>query len=278
MTSSRLKKAVEDAILAPTYDSRRYVDEYLKPHMKRFTQTVALLQKIARPEMRVIDVASYGSLMPALKDILGLVDITLTEPRQPNKTASEDSTLPNARYGHKYQFHIDRFDIGGSFPHRDSTFDIVLFTEVLEHLAVDPVHTLAEINRITKPGGWLLLSTPNCASAKSIAKILRGGNPNIYPFYTKQPLRDRHNREYVPWEVKELLRSCGYHVNLLKTVDVYDEGQQANFKFFLIKKALWLASFLSLGSIKAEDRGDTILALGKKTSAITDRYPAFLYV
>jgi hypothetical protein len=93
-----------------------------------------------------------------------------------------------------------------------------------------------------------------------------------------QTLRDRHNREYVPWEVKELLRSCGYHVNLLKTVDVYDEGQQANFKFFLIKKALWLASFLSLGSIKAEDRGDTILALGKKTSAITDRYPAFLYV
>jgi len=278
MTSSRLKKAVEDAILAPTYDSKRYVDEYLKPHMKRFTQTVALLQKIARPEMRVIDVASYGSLMPALKDILGLVDITLTEPRQPNKAASEDSTLPNARYGHKYQFHIDRFDIGGSFPHRDSTFDIVLFTEVLEHLAVDPVHTLAEINRITKPGGWLLLSTPNCASAKSIAKILRGSNPNIYPFYTKQPLRDRHNREYVPWEVKELLRSCGYHVNLLKTVDVYDEGQQANFKFFLIKKALWLASFLSLGSIKAEDRGDTILALGKKTSAITDRYPAFLYV
>ena len=65
---------------------------------------------------------------------------------------------------------------------------------------------------------------------------------------------------------------------MLRTIDVYDEGQQANFKFFLIKKALWLASFLSLGSIKAEDRGDTILALGKKTSAITDRYPAFLYV
>jgi len=278
MKPSILRKTVEDVILAPQYDSQRYVDEYLKPHMKRFTETVALLQRIAHPEMRVIDVASYGSLIPALKDILGLVNLTSTEPHQLNKATSEDSTLLNARYGHKYQFHIDRFNIEGSFPHRDSTFDIVIFTEVLEHLAVDPVHTLAEINRITKPGGWLLLSTPNCASAKSITKILRGGNPNIYPFYTKQPLRDRHNREYVPWEVKELLRSCGYHDTLLRTIDVYDDGQHINFKFLLIKKALWLGSLLSFGSIKAKGRGDTIFALGKKISLITDRYPAFLYV
>lgn len=40
----------------------------------------------------------------------------------------------------------------------DATYDVVLFTEVLEHLHT-PHKAIAEIHRIMKPGGMLLLST-----------------------------------------------------------------------------------------------------------------------
>jgi SAM-dependent methyltransferase len=46
----------------------------------------------------------------------------------------------------------------GTLPLEDSSFDAVLSTQVLEHVA-DPATYLAECHRVLKPGGRLLLST-----------------------------------------------------------------------------------------------------------------------
>jgi hypothetical protein len=137
------------------------------------------------------------------------------------------------------------------------------------------MHARSEINRITKTGGWIVLSTPGCTSIKSVMKILRGGNPNCYLVYTEQPSRYRHNREYTPWEVRQLLVGCGYEVTTFDTIDVYNSQSPA---WWLLKAGLWLSSCLSLVIIKFRDRGDTIFALGKKISGIENRYPDFLYV
>ncbi|HET7392374.1 MAG TPA: class I SAM-dependent methyltransferase [Candidatus Binatia bacterium] len=277
MNASELRRAVESALLAPDYDSAPYVNDYLKVHMNRFAETVRLLQLVMRPGMRIVDVGSYGSLVPALRDILGASDVTLTEPFQGQKPASEDSFLRNARNGARYPFHVDRFDIEGRFPYEDGRFDIVIFTEVLEHLSRDPAQTMSEINRITKPGGYLVLSTPNCASVRSILRILRGGNPNIYPVYQRRPSTDRHNHEYVPWEVRELLKLCGFTSSEFKTIDVYHDQQFGRFLKLQLKVVLRIGSVLSLGFLKARERGDTIFALALKTGGVQERYPGFLY-
>ena len=51
-------------------------------------------------------------------------------------------------------------EAGLDFP--DAAFDAVLFSEVVEHLTM-PERVLDEINRVLKPGGKLVLSTPNSA-------------------------------------------------------------------------------------------------------------------
>jgi SAM-dependent methyltransferase len=277
MKSSSLKVAVEKEIFSPGYYSESYVENYLKVHLARFIETVSLLQPIVKPEMRLVDVGSYGSLVPVFKNILGISDLTLTEPFQENVPLSEDKTIQQARYGERFSFHVDRFDIEGLFPYADCSFDIVVFTEVLEHLSRDPCQTLSEINRITKPGGWLMLSTPNCASAKSVVKILRGGNPSIYPVYKRIPSTDRHNHEYAPWEVKSLLEASGYVLKVFKTIDVYANGYQDCLWLSLAKLMLRLGSVLSLNIIKAAERGDSIFAVGEKARPVVERYPAFLY-
>jgi SAM-dependent methyltransferase len=55
-----------------------------------------------------------------------------------------------------------RVDANNPLPFADETFDLVWCTEVIEHV-VNPAFTLGEINRVLKPGGKLLLSTPNSA-------------------------------------------------------------------------------------------------------------------
>ena len=277
MNASELRRIVESALLAPDYNSATYVNDYLKVHMNRFAETIGLLQPVMRPGNRIVDLGSYGSLVPALRDILGVTEVTLTEPFQEGKPASEDSFLQNARNGTRYTFHVDRFDIEERFPYEEGCFDIVIFTEVLEHLSRDPLQTMSEINRITKPRGYLLLSTPNCASLRSVLSILSGGNPNIYPVYQRRPSTDRHNHEYVPWEVRDLLKVCGFSSSEFKTVDVYQDQQFGRLLTLQTKAFLRIGSLLSLGFFTARERGDTIFALAQKTGGMQERYPGFLY-
>jgi SAM-dependent methyltransferase len=53
----------------------------------------------------------------------------------------------------------DLFYAGGKFPVADESFDAVLCSQVLEHIFA-PTEFLAEIRRVLRPGGVLLLTTP----------------------------------------------------------------------------------------------------------------------
>lgn len=46
-----------------------------------------------------------------------------------------------------------------NLPMADNTYDIVLSTQVLEHV-MDPQKVIEEMTRVLKPGGWLFLTTP----------------------------------------------------------------------------------------------------------------------
>lgn len=50
-------------------------------------------------------------------------------------------------------------DINEGIPLEDASVDLVLFTEVLEHIK-EPDHALREINRVLKPEGKLIMTTP----------------------------------------------------------------------------------------------------------------------
>ena len=95
-------------------------------------------------------------------------------------------------------------------PFPNNSFDLVIFTEVLEHIAItDPCVILGEIRRVLRPGGRMLLSTPNVANLSNVVAFIQGDNvfwpPNM--FYGSV---DRHNREYTPNELLQLVERAGF--------------------------------------------------------------------
>ncbi len=69
---------------------------------------------------------------------------------------------------------------GGRCPMPDSTYDLLIAGEIIEHL-VDTDHFAGEAHRILKSGGHLILSTPNLASWYNRLRLLRGLVPACYP-------------------------------------------------------------------------------------------------
>jgi SAM-dependent methyltransferase len=161
------------------------------------------------------------------------------------------------------------------------TFDFAIVTEVLEHITRGPMHTLSEINRVTRIGGWIMLSTPNCNSLRSVFNVIRGNHPQIWSQYSSQAHRDRHNREYTPKEVAELLTSAGYKIHELRTAnDAYNSAPRP----LKVRAARWVAncglallSLLAGSYVPPSYRGEATFVTAQKIGPVSKRFPSFLY-
>lgn len=125
-------------------------------------------------------------------------------------------SLPPGRHTHAAQvgpeaveFPFAHFNIETDpFPYEDQRFDCVLFCEILEHLLVDPSRALAEMARVVRPGGFLVVTTPNATRLPNLYFLARGRN--IYDGYSANGPYGRHNREYTLAEVASLLARHGF--------------------------------------------------------------------
>jgi SAM-dependent methyltransferase len=100
------------------------------------------------------------------------------------------------------------------FPLATASVDAVLFCELFEHLHWNPFHTLREIFRVLRPGGLLVLTTPNLRRAETLFRFLHdwGSQPPLSrTFHELFPslLYHRHNREYTASELVYYLARQG---------------------------------------------------------------------
>ncbi len=101
------------------------------------------------------------------------------------------------------------------FPFDSQSFEYVHFSEVFEHLYVNPFFTLLEINRVLTEKGILLLGTPNFYSADNIWRCLTGrGFRDAFEEFSK--IWDfgypGHIREYTHAEVVKFLNFANFSV------------------------------------------------------------------
>lgn len=102
-------------------------------------------------------------------------------------------------------------DVGGVLPLRSGTADAVFAGEVIEHL-VDTDAFLAELWRVLRQGGLLVLTTPNLASFENRVRLLLGK----YPIWVDWRLGgEGHVRAYTPKILKDQMREHRFRVQKL---------------------------------------------------------------
>ena len=94
------------------------------------------------------------------------------------------------------------FDFNMKFPLKNKSYDSVFAGEILEHV-LNPPFFMREVARILKPGGLLVLTTPNLASLKNRIQLLLGRQPRF-------TLHDyTHLHLFVPSALEQLLTEAG---------------------------------------------------------------------
>jgi 2-polyprenyl-3-methyl-5-hydroxy-6-metoxy-1,4-benzoquinol methylase len=105
-----------------------------------------------------------------LAEELGITSYTLSDIS--DKRLNEiDANLNDSRVKVKY---IDVDDV----PAKESdTYDAVLMVALIEHL-IDPLGAMQNINKLIKPGGFVIVQTPNIAKYTRRIKLLLGQFPS----------------------------------------------------------------------------------------------------
>jgi SAM-dependent methyltransferase len=153
------------------------------------------------------------------------------------------------------------------FPFSDAEFDVVFFCEILEHLLHDPLAVLREIKRVLRPGGTLILTTPNVNRLENRARMVAG--VNIYDPYSSHGPYGRHNREYNKEEIETLLRHTGFIIDTLFTADVHEN--RASDYVSIVR----LADLLPNGA--ASGLGQYIFVRARNTGEGMNAKPEWLY-
>jgi SAM-dependent methyltransferase len=238
--------------------------EYHTTHARRFAETLELIGR-AGGGRRAIEIGVTDFFQVALATTFGFREVWGTNFTDDPEKKLYHRTVRAA--GHSVEATTVALDIERElFPVTAGYFDLILFCEVLEHMDIDPMFALSEFNRILTEGGRLIVTTPNCCSARNTWKILQGYRPHFYMQYEKSRSPYRHNFEYDVHAVRQLVEAAGFRVDLLYTRDVFEEP---------IPEAL---DFLERNHMPTDNRGDGIFLLATRTGPVVDRWPYGMYV
>ncbi len=243
--------------------------EYTRNHLTRFLRTLEITPP-GGPGDRILEMGAYMQITPALHRLLGYGEVRGSYLGPAGRVDRREAV---SAAGERFCCEIDLFDAERDpFPYPDGHFATVLCCELLEHLHRDPMHMLAEINRILRPGGALVLTTPNICSLRAIEAILLRYHPGFFHQYIRPnaagEVEPRHAREYAPRDVVLLLEQAGFEVVRLET-GPYQEEPSA--------RGEWVLHLLERYDMPRDLRGEAIYAVGRKTGPVKCRYPEGLY-
>ena len=187
-------------------DVEEWAHAYLDDKEAYFVELLGRVADVAAPGDRLLEIGSAPCQFTLLLDRAGF-DVTGID-------VDPDRVAPMID---RYDLDVRRCDVErDDLPVESNSVDVVLATELLEHLRIDPLHALREFRRVLRPDGVLYLVTPNQYEIGAVWRFLRGEGAISHAHYEFSKLERLghmgHVREYAPADVRGLLREEGFRI------------------------------------------------------------------
>lgn len=226
-------------------------EHYLAQHFPRFIGTFTTFQSTWTPERgrRVLDIGAHWlhqSVLFALQGYeVSAVDLPAT------LALPDVKALANA---HWIQL-LECPDLANptqldALP--ENSFDVILFTEIIEHITFNPVAMWRQIHRVAAPGARIVVTTPNYYALRAMLARLRrtltgaGGGLPVADIL-RQPTHAHHWKEYSLGELHRYFGLLSPDFRIAKQKRTYWPPVQNNPRHALASLAYALAPLCKPG-------------------------------
>ena len=213
------------------------VDDYTKIHYLRFQYLIHEINKIYHSGNKIADIG-ISPFTELLVSRFGKGNVSAIVP--------DEAFLSNV--GQQVQnINVKFYNISKSpFLNEDEKFDIIIFSETMEHIPYDDVSLLKNLKKIINKEGYLLLTVPNIASFWNRIRLFFGKNilgtkeqiiKGVYGGYG-------HIREYTKSEVRMYIQMSGLKIISLRGFTGYG-GTSIKGKIFRMAHKVLPSSYQS---------------------------------
>jgi SAM-dependent methyltransferase len=129
-------------------------------------------------------------------------------------------------------------DLDDGLPFDDQVADAIHANQVIEHIR-EPVRFLSEARRVLRPGGVLVVTTPNVRSIRHLVRLTVLGRGPMTSTHEPNPGRawdDGHLHYFTPGDVRRIARAAGFE-SLLVSALVAPTGRLQSVRPFLARHA-----------------------------------------
>ncbi len=224
-------------------------ERYIADGWVRIQVVLNILSKLHRQGIRrVLELGSNPYLMTMLMQHRFDFELELANYFAEELTAKKSVHVAELD-GKRLEFPFRHFNIErDGFPYSSRSFDCVLFCEILEHLLESPDHAVAEMARVIRPGGFLILSTPNATRLTNLFFLAMGRN--IWDWYSANGPYGRHNREFTLLEVRSLLNRHGFDVTHADVRNIQPLARRFTY-LQTLRPAVWCEHIFVVGRRRA---------------------------
>ena len=197
-----IQKVIEESL-------RRYPgDGYLRYHARRYSDILCLLEKKYVKGWRVLDIGR-SKLTEIVNEYFGCKVDTLG--------LESDGTVPS---GKNYRFDLNKTQNQQDWRNDIGAYDIIIFTEVIEHIYTSPKIVLSFLHSIMTHSGYLILQTPNAVALHKRIQMLLGNNP--FEKIRENNTNPGHYREYTKKEIFDYATATGFAVDIFCYGNYFD--------------------------------------------------------
>lgn len=175
--------------------------EYVSYHAKRYGDIIQLIGSENRKDATLLDIG------PAFQTML----IRNYFPEYTIDTLGFSFNKFEYRESEQhYTFDLNKSQNPSDWIMTKRKYDIIVFTEVIEHLHTSPALVLKFVHSLLNENGILILQTPNAVTLPYRILMLAGRNP--YMLISEDANNHAHFREYTLNEMKTYLKGAGFSI------------------------------------------------------------------